>query len=490
MYDKDCVMVINVWILNFPGKFYKDLNEFLFSTAPFENGCFLLANSYKTKNDSVLLITDMIKPSKNSGNHSEDTLKPSSSFINKCVVSADRKNSSLIFVHTHPNSAHPAKFSYIDEQSNSILFDNLSQILVNRPLGSLVFSRKGVCGVIFVDGMLQSVSRIRVSGILLHEFSGVGYDDHTSNTMNEKFDRQIRMLGREGNKKLQNLIVTVVGTGGTGSAVAVQLARMGVHRLHLIDMDVIEDTNIPRVYGSSEKDVGRPKVDVLKKHIKMFSNSKVDALHSDAANKKAARHIIDSDVIFGCTDNLTSRSILNNISIRYMIPLIDVGCRIDLNSDNSILQATVKVQTVTPDSACLWCTETLDGKKILQESLSEKEKQKLAGEGYHDKIEAQPSIISMTTMSASLAVNKLLSILGTFGDAYSTRTQVELKDGFMVNDTPEIVNNCICRKNMGRTNSGVTKKEQRDTVMQEKRASLASAVLKCLRKVRFPWRCP
>ena len=218
-------------------------------------------------------------------------------------------------------------------------------------------------------------------------------------------------------------------------------------------MDVIEETNIPRVYGSGERNIGKSKVDVLKKHIKTISSSKVDAIHSDVTDKETSARITDSDVIFACTDNLTSRSVLNDISIRYLIPLIDVGCRIDLDTDGSIFQATIKVQAVTPDSACLWCKGTLDGKRILQESLSEKEKRDQAREGYHDEIVVQSSIISMTTMSASMAVNKLLCILGTFGDTYNSRTQMELKDSFMIDDAPEIRNHCVCRKNRGKADS-------------------------------------
>lgn len=451
-----------MWTLVFPGDIYRDLTEFLFSTAPSENGCFLLAGSHETEDNSVILVNRVIKPGRDSWNHSgEDALEPSSSFINQCVVSADAEDSSLIFVHTHPNVMHPSGFSHIDEKSNVKLFDNLSQILAGRPLGSMVFSRKGMCGVIFDDGTQQSVSRIKVSGNLLYEFPGVGHDDHASDDVEKKFDRQTRVLGRQGSKKLQELTVTVVGTGGTGSAVAVQLARMGVKRLRLIDKDEVEDTNVPRVYGSCEKDAGKPKVDVLKKHIKTFSSCKVDVIHSDVTDKEVSVHITDSDVIFACTDNLTSRSTLNDISIRYMIPLIDVGCRIDLDSDDSIFQAIVKVQSVTPESACLWCAGTLDGKKILHESLSDKEKQELAREGYHDGVEVQPSIISMTTMAASMAVNKLLCLLGTFGDAYNPRTQIELKDSFMVDDMPEIRNDCVCRKNRGRAGLGTTTKKGR-----------------------------
>ena len=196
-----------------------------------------------------------------------------------------------------------------------------------------------------------------------------------------------------------------------------------------------------------DTDIGKPKVEILRRHIRSFSKSKVDAICDDVTNKRMHGRLVGSDVIFTCTDNLTSRATLNEISNKYYIPLIDVGCRILLRKDNSISQAIAKVQVVTPDSACLWCTGTLDGVAILQESFSDEEKVSLAKEGYYDAVEDQPSVISLTTMAASMAVNKLLNIIGVFGDQYSLRTQIELKDGFMINDRPEIHTDCICQKN-------------------------------------------
>jgi len=481
MCSKDCVREIKMWVLVFPENFYKDLRDFLFSTAPSENGCFLLANSYKTKNDSVLLVTDVINPTKDSWNHNgEHALEPNSSFINDCVVSADIQNSSLIFVHTHPNSAHPSKFSHIDKQSNNMLFDNLSQILVDRPLGSLVFSRKGICGVIHSDGKLQYISKIKVSGRLLHEFAGIGYDEEKSDGAGDEFDRQIRAVGEQSQKQMQGLAVTVVGAGGTGSPVAVQLARMGVGKIRLIDNDIVEKTNIPRVYGSGEKDVGKPKVDVLKKHMETFSKSEIEAVNLNVTDEDARKYLTDSDVIFACTDNLTSRHVLNDISIRYFIPLIDVGCRIDLNKDGSISQATIKVQIVTPDSACLWCTGALNGNTILQESLSDTEKQEWVRNGYYHVVEKQPSIISMTTMAASMAVNKLLSLLGVFGSEYNSYTRIELKDGVVVDVVAETKNDCVCQKDRGRSYPETTKSRQGYTTVSEGEGGFLLAVVRCL----------
>ena len=439
-----------MWTVAFSGEFYKDLVEFLFSTAPYENGCFLLANSYKTKTKSVLLVTDVIKPAKNSWNSSsEHALEPSSSFTNQCVVESDMTESSLIFVHTHPNPHHPPTFSWIDRKSNKRMFANLSSILPDRPLGSLVFSRKGICGVVFDKNKLQSVSKIQIVGNILAKFPGIGFGKERPYNTGTKFDRQSRAFGGKNQQKLQDLAVTIVGTGGTGSAVAVQLARMGIKNLQLVDRDEVDETNIPRIYGSKNTDIGKPKVEVLRKHIRSFSKSKIIAICSDVTDERMLERLIESDVIFACTDNLTSRSVLNDISSKYYIPLIDVGCRIHLDG-GSISQAIAKVQVVTPDSACLWCTGTLDGTAILQESFSEEEKTKLANEGYYTVTEEQPSVISLTTMAASIAVNKLLSIIGVFGEQYSSRTQIELKNEFTINDSLKIQENCTCRKNRGR----------------------------------------
>ena len=450
MFNRDYGTVTDMWKVVFSKRLYERLEEFLFSSAPRENGCFLLVNSYKTKSESVLLVTDIIRPTTDSWNYTAiDALEPSSSYINRCVVAADFAGSGLVFVHTHPSTLHISTFSRIDIETNRLLFANISQILPRKPIGSLVFSRKGICGVIYDGNAIRGVSRIKVIGNTLVEFPGIGYENGNACKIRAEFDRQVRMLGERGQKRLQDIRVTIVGVGGTGSPTAVQLAKMGVMNLQLIDMDVIDKTNIPRVYGAGDGDIGMPKVEVVKKHIGSFSKANIHAICADATSEDMLAQLIDSDVIFACSDNLTSRSVLNEISNRYCIPLIDVGCRVRLDDNDAILQAVAKVQIVTPGSACLWCTGTLDGKTILQESLPEEEKRRLSKEGYYDGIEKQPSIISLTTMAASMGVNKLLSLIGAFGAEYNSRTQIELKEEFMIDDMPEIKDNCVCRKNMG-----------------------------------------
>lgn len=440
-----------MWTIVFSGRFYKDLKNFLFST-PTENGCFLLANSYKTNDTSVLLVTDIIQPTTDSWRYNtQRSIEPNSAYVNQCVMMAEAAESSLIFVHTHPHPSHPATFSMIDQISNKRMFTNLSSIISDKPLGSLVFSRHGICGVVFDRyKMIHDVHKFKIVGDTLTEFPGIGFEKQHTYKVDAMYDRQIGIFGEQRQERLQNMAATIVGVGGTGSSVAVQLARMGVKSLQLIDRDTVEESNLSRIYGSSNVDVRKPKVEVLKKHIESFSKPKVIAICGDVTDKEILEYLIGSDVIFACTDNLTSRSKLNNIAHRYYIPLIDVGCRIHLNSDNSVSQAIGKVQVVTPDSACLWCSGTLDGRRILQESLSLETKTKLVSEGYYDETEDQPSVISLTTMTASMAVNKLLNLIGVFGDQYDPRTQIEIKNGYLINDRPGIDEDCICQKNSGK----------------------------------------
>lgn len=435
---------MTVWTVAFQGNMYRDLRKLLFSMAPRENGCFLLVRHYRTKKSAGLLVAEILEPDADSWNRASSTeLEPSSSFVNRCALKASKGDFGLVFVHTHPGS-HRAEFSKIDQESNVRLLENLSQILPDRPLGSLVFGVEDARGVVRdVDGVLCPVARIRVAGETLDHPSDM-YGDSPA-----KFDRQTRALGRRAQSRLQDLLVTVVGVGGTGSSVAVQLARMGVGRLRLIDMDSVDPTNLPRVYGATDADVGRPKSVVVGEHVSSFSGCSVEAVCADASTEAMRDALIESDVLFACTDNLTSRCVLNEISSRYLVPLIDVGCRISLADGGGVLQAAAKVQAVTPDGPCLWCTGTLDGRVILQESLTVQEQKLLANEGYYDGLEAQPSVVSLTTMAASMAVNKLIGMLGVFGGSQDSRQQMEIKDGFVISDSPEAKPDCICATTKG-----------------------------------------
>ncbi len=440
------------WELAMPADLYEEMRSFLFEDPDRENGCYLIAHSYRRGKAGVLTIRAIVRPEDNSWTHRMgDSLEPSTSFVNEAAVKADASAATLVFVHTHPSPWHPVGFSSIDNKTNRRLLPNLAEILPDRPLGSLVIGPHGFAGVVYDGGTFGAVRAVRVSGRLLsivqaHESARTARDDPA---VDPTFDRQSRAIGPSRQRVLAGMTVTIVGVGGVGSSVAVQLARMGVGQLRLIDRDVLDDSNLSRVYGSRHSDLGKPKVAVVKRHIGTSSKTEVKAIQADISVDDVGPELIESDVIFGCTDNLTSRAVLNDVSVRHYIPLIDIGCRILSDPDGEITNASAKIQVVTPETACLWCTGTLDGQVILQEGLPEVEKRKLEKEGYYKSVERQPSIISLTSLAASVGVNKLLALLGTFGVSYASRSQIEVRDGILNEDEPVIRDDCICRKHRG-----------------------------------------
>ena len=119
----------------------------------------------------------------------EHSLEPSTAFINRAVVLADDSNCGLLFIHTHPNSLHPPKFSPIDEETNAKLLPNLAEMLPQGPVGSLVLSRSALYGVAVVRRKIISISSARVSGPLNYSI-GLPIADLPSKKDSELFDRQ------------------------------------------------------------------------------------------------------------------------------------------------------------------------------------------------------------------------------------------------------------------------------------------------------------
>ena len=89
-------------------------------------------------------------------------------------------------------------------------------------------------------------------------------------TKDQFFKRQITLseIGEVGQQKLQNASVLVVGCGGLGSPIAVYLASSGIGKIHLIDFDTVDISNLHRQVFYALDDVGQSKAAVLSEFIK------------------------------------------------------------------------------------------------------------------------------------------------------------------------------------------------------------------------------
>ena len=146
-----------------------------------------------------------------------------------------------------------------------------------------------------------------------------------SNKQIEKYSRQIvlKNVGTIGQKKILDSNVLVVGAGGLGCPVIDYLSRAGVGRLGIIDYDKIDPSNIHRQSIYTFKDVGKYKVDVLKRKIMDINpDVKTKIFKSKITNKNVDRILKQFDIIIDGSDNFKTKFLLNEYSLKYKKVLI------------------------------------------------------------------------------------------------------------------------------------------------------------------------
>jgi len=130
-------------------------------------------------------------------------------------------------------------------------------------------------------------------------------------------------IGEEGQIKLLDAKVLLLGAGGLGSPAALYLAAAGVGTLGIIDMDVVDESNLQRQILHNLDRIGDRKVDSAKKTLTAL-NPDVDVVTYDT--RLGADNILDIlpgyDVIIDGADNFPSRYLLNDASVKLGIPVV------------------------------------------------------------------------------------------------------------------------------------------------------------------------
>jgi molybdopterin/thiamine biosynthesis adenylyltransferase/rhodanese-related sulfurtransferase len=130
-------------------------------------------------------------------------------------------------------------------------------------------------------------------------------------------------VGVEGQSKLLSSKVLLLGAGGLGSPAAMYLAAAGVGTIGIVDMDVVDASNLQRQILHNIDRVGERKVDSAKKTLTMI-NPDVDVVTYDT--RLCAENVIEIltgyDVIVDGADNFPSRYLLNDASVKLGIPVV------------------------------------------------------------------------------------------------------------------------------------------------------------------------
>lgn len=249
------------------------------------------------------------------------------------------------------------------------------------------------------------------------------YRKRAAESSDRAFQRQALAFGAALNQDLRKLRAGIVGCGGTGSAVAVILARLGVGQIALFDNDIVDQTNLNRLHGARQADADamRSKVEVVAEAVSEMGLgvrvARFDAWVGDPVCRDALKCC---DVLFGCTDDHDGRAFMNRFAYYYLTPVIDLGLAIDVSDDPmpEIKALDGRVTVLMPNHTCLMCREVINPRIAADQALKRKnptEYERRKAEAYvQGEGNPSPAVVTFTTELACMAVNELLHRLQGF----------------------------------------------------------------------------
>jgi molybdopterin/thiamine biosynthesis adenylyltransferase/rhodanese-related sulfurtransferase len=161
------------------------------------------------------------------------------------------------------------------------------------------------------------------------QWKGSGYQFIEPRTLDEaqakRYSRHLLVpeVGEQGQLKLLDSRVLLIGAGGLGSPAAYYLAAAGVGTLGIIDADVVDESNLQRQILHNSERIGQYKAESAKKTIEALNPDVKVVTHIERLDEtNVARIIADYDVILDGTDNFPTRYLLNDASLLAHKPVV------------------------------------------------------------------------------------------------------------------------------------------------------------------------
>lgn len=175
-----------------------------------------------------------------------------------------------------------------------------------------------------------------------------------------RYSRHIMLpnMDIDGQEKLWNSKVLIIGVGGLGCAVAQYLACSGIGKLTLVDDDKVDKTNLQRQVLHTENNVGLNKCDSAKQSLQQLNSEiTIDTHTIRLTGEVLLQTIQEHDVVVDCSDNLTTRNELNLLCFKTKTPLVS-GAAIRM-------EGQVATFTMDKDQPCYQCISSMFGEQEL-----------------------------------------------------------------------------------------------------------------------------
>lgn len=366
-------------------------------------------NSYK--DDHTLCINEVVPiPYEICYERKSNLVHWPTDLINPLLEKAAKFNYAILKIHCHPGGGE--FFSEYDNESDSNLFASIHSWLdVDLPHAScIMLPDKRIFGRFFNSDMQPKIiHQISVAGNTIFNW----HYDNEKQIQDELQIRNMQTFGKQTVAMLTKLKVGVVGCSGTGSPIIEQLKRLGVGALYLVDPDHIDIVNLNRIIGSTIEDaqLKRSKVEVMKREVdKVGFNTDVTIFHSHISSYEVIKELSQCDILFSCVDGAEGRHILNMISSFYVIPLIDMGVRLDADGKGGINSIFGSVHFIQPTGSSLLSRQQYSLDALRAESIKRSNKEEFEKNKYLVNVnESSPAVISINMQVAATAINEFLA---------------------------------------------------------------------------------
>ena len=168
-----------------------------------------------------------------------------------------------------------------------------------------------------------------------------------------RYSRHILLdeVGIEGQQRVLDARVLIVGAGGLGSPAALYLAASGVGHITLVDDDEVDLTNLQRQVMHTTARIGRPKVESGREALMQINPEiEVTALRERVQGERLRELVAASDLVLDCSDNFATRQAVNRACVRAGVPLV-AGAVIRFDGQVSVFDVR---DPASPCYACLF----------------------------------------------------------------------------------------------------------------------------------------
>lgn len=156
----------------------------------------------------------------------------------------------------------------------------------------------------------------------------------------------LKGMGEEGQQKLFDARVLVVGAGGLGSPALLYMAAAGVGTLGIVDSDCVDYSNLQRQILHSRNGLGLFKADSAAERIKALNPDTKTILYKERLTEKNAESIFDGyDFVLDCTDNFQTKFLINDVCVGMKKPFCHGG----------VMKYGGQCFTYLPEKPCLRC---------------------------------------------------------------------------------------------------------------------------------------